>query len=299
MNRKILLAITLITVVITTTPIVPAVQAKVTETDMGYYTEYVGELGGAGFALFKPKAWNGKLVVACRFYMSEAMWTNNPKGGLFGLVYVNMAKVFAGMGYAFAYSTYGEPGYCIRKGMIRTHQLTEWVIENHDVTGEVFLYGYSMGFISVLLAEKYPDLYDGVLDIVGPKDLKYRYNSWIGLPDPAGILPALEAECGGTPETKPQAYEKRSPTYNANLKVKTISVYGEEDINVPPMQAELFYNALEASGRLNYYRNYIYEGAGHGTFAQNPFLIFAHFADLVAWVVDSTEPPASSYPIPP
>jgi len=140
-----------------------------------------------------------------------------------------------------------------------------------------------------------PHEYDGVLDVVGPKDLKTRYNSWIGLPDTAGILPALEAECGGTPETKPKAYEKRSPTYNAALKVKTISLYGEDDTNVPPIQAEMFYDAVEAAGSLDYYRGYMYEGFGHGTFAANPSIATAHFMDLVDWVVNDIEPPTDPY----
>ena len=67
---------------IMTIPIVPTAHAKVTVTDMGNYTEYIGELGGAGFAFLKPKAWNGRLIVACHFFMNEELWTNNPKGGI-------------------------------------------------------------------------------------------------------------------------------------------------------------------------------------------------------------------------
>jgi pimeloyl-ACP methyl ester carboxylesterase len=303
MKKKIpVIIMILLTTTMMTTPIISSVHANnITETDMEFYTEYVGTLGGAGFALLKPKSesWNGMLVVACHFFMSETMWTNDPKSGLFAAVYQPMGQVFASMGYAFAYSTYGEPGYCIKTGMIRTHQLTEWVIENHEVTNEVFLFGYSMGFISVLLAEKYPELYDGVLDVVGPKDLKTRYNSWIGLPDPFGILSALENECGGTPEEKPQAYEKRSPTYNADIKVPIISLYGEEDTNVPPIQAELFYEALSEDS-IGYYRSYMYPGYGHFTFMANPSTMFAHFIDLVLWVKFGIEPPphppAYTYP---
>lgn len=300
MNRKLLVfAVVLLAVAILATPLPPMVEAKnVAETDMGSYTEYIGSLGKAGFAFIKPKEWNGKLVVGCHFFMPEAAWSNNPKEKAHMIYYMMGSTLFASMGYAFAYSTYDEPGYCIKSGMIRTHQLTEWLIDNFDITGEVYLYGYSMGFISVLLAEKYPELYDGVLDIVGPKDLKTRYNSWIGLPDPSGILPALEAECGGTPEEKPKAYEKRSPTYNADLKVPVISLYGTEDNNVPPIHAEMFYDAVEAAGSLGNYRAYMYSGYGHVSFAQNP-VVTLHFIDLVNWVENDIEPPADPYPIPP
>ena len=299
MKKKNVLIVLALALVVLATPFVSIVQAKqIVETDMGYYTEYIGTLGKAGFAFLMPKAWNGKLVVACHFFMPEALWSNNPKAGVHMAYYMMGAMNFASRGYAFAYSTYDEPGYCIQNGMIRTHQLTEWLIDNFDISDEIYLFGYSMGFISVLLAEKYPDLYDGVLDVVGPKDLKTRYNSWIGLPDPMGILPALEAECGGTPDEKPKAYEKRSPTYNADLKVPVISLYGTEDTNVPPIHAEMFYDAVEAAGSLDYYRGYVYSGYGHGSFAQHP-VVALHFRDLVDWVENGIEPPTDPYPLPP
>lgn len=284
------------------TPLVSTVQAEnVIETDMGSYTEYIGTLGGAKFAFLKPKAWNGMLVVGCRFYIPQFVWDmfpNDPKQGMLS-AYYGFGVGLCAMGYAFAYSTYGEAGFPLKKGMIRTHQLTEWVIDNFDVTDEVFLYGMSMGYICVLLAEKYPNLYDGVLDVVGTKDLKRRYNDWIGVPDPYGILPAIEAECGGTPEEKPKAYEMRSPVNNAAIKVKVISLYGELDTNVGQVHHDLFVDALEDAGSLDYYRGYIYEGYGHMDFALSPAVVFSHFFDLVNWVKYDIEPPADPYPIPP
>jgi hypothetical protein len=86
----------LLTTTMMTTPIISSVHANnITETDMEFYTEYVGTLGGAGFALLKPKSesWNGMLVVACHFFMSETMWTNDPKSGLFAAVYQPMGQV--------------------------------------------------------------------------------------------------------------------------------------------------------------------------------------------------------------
>jgi pimeloyl-ACP methyl ester carboxylesterase len=295
------MAITLIAVIIMTTPLVLTTQAKeIIETDMGFYTEYIGSLDGAGFAFLKPKAWNGRLVIFCRGFAAR-LWKagigNDPKayGGLFTL----LGAPLASMGYAFAFSTYGEGGYCIKKGMIRTHQLTEWLIDNYEISEEIYLWSASMsGPIALLLAEKYPDLYDGVLDVVGIKDLKTRYNSGIGLPDPNGILPAIEAECGGTPEEKPKAYERRSPTYNAGIKVPVISLYGANDTSVFPIHAELFYDAVEAAGSLDYYRSYMYPGYTHKSF-RFP-MQFPHFMDLVNWIENGIEPPARppAYPYP-
>jgi hypothetical protein len=303
MNKKVLgIALASMFLAMLLTPLVSTVQAKnVIQTDMGFYDEYIGTLGGAKFAFLKPKAWNGKLVVGCRFFMPQFVWDmfpNDPKNGMLS-GYYGFGVGLCSQGYAFAYSTYGEAGFPVQKGIIRTHQLTEWVVDNFDISDEIYLFGYSMGYLCVLLAEKYPNLYDGVLDVAGTKDLKTRYNDWIGEPDPYGILPAIEAECGGTPEEKPKAYEKRSPVNNAGIEVKVISLYGELDANVGTVQDELFVDALEDAGSLDYYKGYIYPGYEHGTFMQNPLVIQLHFMDLVNWVENDIEPPADPYPIPP
>ena len=48
-------------------------------------------------------------------------------------------------GFAYAASSFGQGGYAVKEGMLLTHQLTEWVIDNFQVTGKVFLVGLSMG----------------------------------------------------------------------------------------------------------------------------------------------------------
>jgi pimeloyl-ACP methyl ester carboxylesterase len=296
MNKKVIMAIALIAVMMLTAPLVPiALAKKVIETDMGSYTEYIGSLDGAGFAFLKPKTWNGRLIIGCHWFMNENTWSNNPKETGMMMRCYGWARTQASKGYAFAYSTNGEPNYCIKKGMIRTHQLTEWLIDNYEISDEIYLWGISMGGnIAVLLAEKYPDLYDGVLDVVGVKDMKIRYNSWIGLPDPNGVLPALRAECGGTPEEKPKAYEKRSPTYNAGIKIPVISLHGTADTSVSPIQVELFYDAVEAAGSSDYYKFYMYPGYGHHSFGGKPE-VSLHFMDLVNWVENGVEPPSDPY----
>ena len=138
------------------------------------YTQVLGSLGGADYELLIPDNWNGILVLGCRGYSHEmpeiggAMsWMGvNPTGPFgFGRNMLMLHQV------AFAYSTYGKGGFCVKEGIIRTHQLTEYIIENYEVTGEVYLVGISMGgFVACILAEKYPNLYDGVLDVCGAKD---------------------------------------------------------------------------------------------------------------------------------
>jgi pimeloyl-ACP methyl ester carboxylesterase len=215
------------------------------------YQEVVGELDGSPFLLRFPyptENWNGKLYVYCHG------WNDGVEPAVSSLRSASVATINGGG--AFAASTFGEGGYPIQKAVIRTHQLTEWVIDNFDVEGKVFLIGISMGGnVALQLGAKYPDLYSGVLDVCGSKDLTDSYNkrSWANLNDAAlavelealGPTPAppptipfsiryypctsLEAlrvfvtnraedladECGGPPTEKPKAYEKISPLYSA------------------------------------------------------------------------------------
>ena len=68
-------------------------------------------------------------------------------------------------GFAAAASSYGNKGFDEKFGVIRTHQLTEFAIDKFDVTGKVFLQGISLGgSIALVLGERYPDVYSGVLD---------------------------------------------------------------------------------------------------------------------------------------
>ena len=97
MKKKIVLIVLALAFVLLATPFVSTVQAKqIVVTDMGYYTEYIGTLGKAGFAFLKPKAWNGKLVIACHFFMPEALWSNNPKAGAHMAYYMMGAMNVAG-----------------------------------------------------------------------------------------------------------------------------------------------------------------------------------------------------------
>ena len=298
MNKKVFSVITLITLISTLISFAPTAQAKVTETDMGDYTEYVGTLGGAGFALLMPDDWNGKLVVFCHPYFDESMWSNDPKGGAFYMLYLGFIGMTGG-GYAVAYSTFGELGYCVQKGMIRTHQLTQWVI-GHFGPEKVFLYGYSMGgSIALLLAEKYPMVYDGVLDVVGVKDYAGLYYYYKDISELMGVDfddSDYLAECGGTPEEKPKAYEKRSPINNIDIRIPIITLYGDSDTVLPPAQHVAYAAALETAGVAeDYYRSYMYPGFDHFMFGSSPYIIPGHFADLVDWATEGIEPPDTLY----
>jgi predicted esterase len=208
-----------------------------------------GRLGGADFRLHIPSNWEGDLVVFCIGYSHEPQDANV-------LLFYSMAFAWiTDMGFALAMSNYGEDGYCVKEGVIRTHQLTEYVIDNYDVTGKVYLFGVSMGGgIALLLGAKYPHLYNGVFEMAGVKDVATQYTLKIELASivddddliaailtnggqvppcpvmfgtdiPAALMAYraysltsstdIALELGGTPEKKPKAYERVSPIFNA------------------------------------------------------------------------------------
>ncbi len=244
------------------------------------YTEIAGTLDGANFVIRIPDIWNGMLVVGCRGY--SHVFDPNSQFALDGIAFP-----LIGEGFAYASSSYGEGGYCIQKAVIRIHQLTEYVVDNYNVPGKVFLIGTSMGGnIALLLGEKYPDLYSGVLDICGVKDLKSLYegaqyvlsltdqqiSDLLGIPIELvpyyrafveGWLADVQVECGGTLEDKPQAYEKISPTCHADITRPVISVIGGMDYIVPPEQTEMYQNAVALAGRSDLYRLYTVPLGGH------------------------------------
>ena len=321
------------------TQFVASVEAKKPAVSLNSgFTRVVGELGGAGYELFMPDNWNGMLVIGVRGYAHAPTFDIETSGmHMLGMAFMTspLTRYPVTERWAYAWSTFGEGGFCVQKGMIRTHQLTEYIIDNYDVHGKVLLMGMSMGGgISCLLAEKYPNLYDGVLDICGVKDVKALYEfqqEYASLPNPDAIKSFLigppanlpedfadnlpnanqvlmnlknlaitsmadeELEFGGTPETKPKAYERYSPTYNAGITVPVVSMMGELDSSVALYQFDMYYDAVGEAGALDYYRSYMIPGAGHLDIAIMNAR-WTYWGILVDWVVggvvpDPTDPP--------
>ena len=270
------------------------------------YTQYTGTLNGADWALRIPDPWNGMLVVVCRGSSGPVLPSPLPTLG-YHTYELNQ-------GFAVAASNYGSAGFCLKAGINSTYELTRHVIDNYNVTGKVFLSGTSLGgIIALLVGAKYSDLYSGVLDLMGIKDLKERYTRlarWASLSDAEleaemialGIttIPpptyatledyrikctnasrAIERETGGTPDTHPQEYEDLSPTYQANLTIPVITVHGTDDAIVAYYQSLLYNASVVDAGCSNLYRLYTVPGGGHngGTLDEGP----ERFDELVEW----------------
>jgi pimeloyl-ACP methyl ester carboxylesterase len=270
------------------------------------YAQVTGKLGDAAYIIQIPETWNGMLIVACPWYQYPKDATE-----LYShLKYDPIAQVLLSMGYAFACSNYGATGWPITEAVIRIHQLTQYVVGKYHVPGKVFVMGGSMGgCVAILVGEKYPELYSGVLDLCGAKDLVGSFNGCVwaaGLtleefrvafgipaevPDEAvqdfqdffvSVLNDILAETGGTPQTKPKVYAKIDPNQQTDISIPIISIYGSADIICPPSLVVAYHDALVAAGHGDLHRYYIIDGATH-----IDALIFGavpeHLAELVAW----------------
>ena len=263
MNKKALILISLMTLSIMAIPCVPTVHAKITEVKrygfppedpLVWFTEYYGTLGGANFYVLIPDDWtnalgDGMLVVMCR----SAMYFEDPRNIVPDY---SFAQGLAMQGIAVAASNYGPDGG-VEDGVIHTHQLTMYVIDNYDVTGKIFLFGTSLGGnVALLLGERHPDVYSGVLDNSGIKDWAAMYydaidymavhagedlflDFWYN-----GIIASLPSTYGGTPDQKPNKYAKYSPTHHADMSIPVISVIHVDDAIVNATQTDLYHAAL-------------------------------------------------------
>ena len=284
--------------------------------------EYTGKLGGAYYLIRIPSNWAGELLVFCRGY-SHLEPTPAELASMANL-WNSMVVV---RGFALAMSTFGTGGTCIKEGMIRTHQLTEYVINNYGVYGHVYLFGASMGGnIALNLGAKYPDLYDCVLDMFGSKNSIAQYNDKLfytntpndvvlaqevlnrgGLvpPFPSATIADFRIFCqnavsdtvlayGGTPTEKPQAYERYSPIFSStDIEIPTITIHGTKDAYVPYSQSVDFMNAVNDAGHSDMYRLYKVTNGQHGnslTLAGMPLVI----GYLINWVENGVAPPPSN-----
>jgi pimeloyl-ACP methyl ester carboxylesterase len=182
-SKKIFGFFSILVIVLSLATLINSVQAAT--------TEITGDLGGAGYRIRIPDNWQqqgGNVVIACRGYSPTVptSWSQT-----------NYLMLLA-QGYMVAESNYGTGGYCVKEGIIRTHQLTEYILDHYPVEGRVLLMGVSMGGnIALELGVKYPDLYAGVLDICGSKDLAPQYNdkiAYAALTNDAELQAALIAK---------------------------------------------------------------------------------------------------------
>lgn len=281
----------------------------VTKVNAQGYTETEGTLDGANYVVIFPDDWNGMLVITCRGLSINPV--ENPRTHVYNV----SQSLWLDEGYAIAGSTYGAEEFCVAEGINATYQLTMYLIDTYNVTGHIFLIGTSMGgIIMLLLAEKYPDVYSGVLSITGGIDPKTEYeygealqnmttaeireyvNAPPSVPDSlltypkiafSIINPLMESYFGGTPTEQPEAYEEFSPLHHANISIPVIYLAGEMDYVTPVFHAQQYQDAVDAAGSSSYLRVHVIANGTHGQVGEFDEFISAEistrFAELVSW----------------
>jgi pimeloyl-ACP methyl ester carboxylesterase len=312
----ILLALALIPTAI---PIIPTASAATAHTEIN------GTLNGANYTLWMPDpitAWTGGLVLYCHGY-SHTEPTRPLIKASDGTS--NWANGMISVGSAFAISSFGAGGYCVQKGMNATYELTQYLMSTYNVR-VVLVMGVSMGGnIALMLGQKYPNVYSGVLDISGSKGIAQQYKDKIDLaaitndtafaakitamggkvpPFPFTMYPPplstqlaafrdfcnvsaadIAAECGGTPDQVPLAYQAIDPIYHANISIPTITVHGTADALVPYSRSLDYQAAVAAAGKSSLYRLYTVVGGEHGdTVVQG--VASSHFTELASLAID-------------
>jgi len=124
-----------------------------------------GETGpGALYRLSVPESWNGDLILYAHGYIDPPLQVALPSIDNIE----ELTRRFLDLGYAIAYSSYSENGYALKDGALRTHQLRSIFTSKFGKPRRVYLAGHSLGGIVIqMLAERFPDLYDGALPMSG------------------------------------------------------------------------------------------------------------------------------------
>ena len=316
-TKSIVLVILLaLTIIPTAIPIIPTALAATA------YTEINGTLNGANYTLRIPnpiQAWTGGLVIYCHGY-SHTESTRPLIKASDGTS--NWANGIISSGSAFAISSWGAGGYCIQKAMNATYELTQYLMSTYNVR-VALLMGVSMGStVALLLGEKYPTVYSGVLDISGGKNITDLYNGFSFVatandtaltarlqaltakvpPFPFSFYPPplsnqlsayrnfsaqavadIEAELGGTPTAVPQNYQN-DPLHHANISIPVLTVHGTSDAIVPYSQSLQYQDAVAAAGKSSLYRLYTVVGGEHADLAVQG-LASRHFTEFASLAI--------------
>jgi pimeloyl-ACP methyl ester carboxylesterase len=133
--------------------------------------EQLGLSNGAEYAMFFPKAWNGRLVLWAHGFVDPAAPIALPDALPADVApwLVELREALLGAGYAIAYSSYSENGWAVKDGAARTHELRALFMARFGVPTHVYVGGRSLGaLITVMLAETRPGDYQGALALCGP-----------------------------------------------------------------------------------------------------------------------------------
>jgi hypothetical protein len=154
------------------TLIAPAASADPRPT--GWET-HEGTIGGADYLVKVPHQWNGTLVVFSHGYYLEA-W---PPDRIYLSGAVQSEQWLLDHGYALAASEFKNPfGFAVEDGLRDQVALLDWFKKNVGEPRRTLSNGLSQGGgIAILLAERHPHLFDGVLATCSEFDFNGTWNT--------------------------------------------------------------------------------------------------------------------------
>jgi len=120
---------------------------------------YSGVINGATYKIFKPTAWNGKLVMYAHGYsfMGSPLQSEDPD-------FQNKMRVFLDKGFAVAASDYAYQGFALTQGVDDTEALREYFVKTFGKPKQIIMAGHSMGGgITLAMLENFGEHYAGGL----------------------------------------------------------------------------------------------------------------------------------------
>jgi hypothetical protein len=135
---------------------------------------YTGMIDGAAYKVEMPERWNGTLVLYSHPYYTAEM-------GEFPIGHAGRPETEAWLiehGYALAASDFtGRNGFAVEAALTDQTRLLDWFETHIGRPRRAVATGSSMGAaIALMLAERNPDRFDGVLAMCGPLDLYAQWN---------------------------------------------------------------------------------------------------------------------------
>lgn len=121
-----------------------------------------GELNGAKYRIDIPNNWNKQLVLYCHGYAQDPTDPDNAPQN-------EQMRVFLDQGFAVARSGYAAGGWAVAEAVQDTEALRRHFVMRHGEPERNYVTGHSMGgFLTMMIMERFPDVYDGGLPMCGP-----------------------------------------------------------------------------------------------------------------------------------
>jgi pimeloyl-ACP methyl ester carboxylesterase len=161
-------------------PVQAASQPALQQTPLAGCQDGLQE-SGAAYRICMPPTWNGDLVVYAHGYVAPNRPPGIPEDQLELPGGGRIDAIITGLGYAFATTGYSTNGLAVIPAQADLLDLVDVFTREQGPAGRVLLAGVSEGgLIAMLLAERSPRAFDGVLALCGPYGDFRRQVDYVG-----------------------------------------------------------------------------------------------------------------------